>query len=430
MNQSPTLIDAARHAPPAARPRLWEGGSSPFRRTQDAWLLLAALVQGLATVATVPLVLLGGRWGALVAAAYLGVSLWWCSNTIAHNHLHRPLFRSRRHNAVFSVFLSAVVGVPQTLWRARHLAHHAGDPRRWRRWPLGSLFAAEVGLIAMVWTSLSILAPRFLLSAYAPGYALGMVLCTLQGYHEHAAERGERYSGVSYYGRLYNLLWLNDGYHVEHHRFPGEHWTRLPGRRLRGRGDAESALPPVLRWLEPALLGRSLNRRSAGALGVLERIVLRSEALQRFVIARHERAFRALLPALGERPLRRIGIVGGGLFPRTVITLRRLLPESELVVIDESAHNIERARRYLRERALDERGVEFLEARFEAGGGADFDLLVTPLAFVGDRDALYAAPATPILVHDWIWRSRGQRCAVVSLVLLKRLNLVWRRALP
>jgi hypothetical protein len=56
----------------------------------------------------------------------------------------------------------------------------------------------------------------------------------------------------------------------------------------------------------------------------------------------------------------------------------------------------------------------------------DFDLLVIPLAFDGDRRALYERPpASAMLVHDWIWRRRGSS-AVVSRLLLKRLNLVMR----
>jgi hypothetical protein len=428
MNRSPALLDAAHHALLAARSRPPARSSSLFRHTvKDAWLIMAALVQGLLTAATVPFVLFAGLKGALAAAAYLGASLWWCSNTIAHNHLHNPLLCSRRWNAVLSAFLSVVLGVPQTLWRARHLAHHAGDARRRKRWPLGALFAVEVGLIAGLWIGLAILAPSFLLFAYAPGYALGMVLCALQGYYEHKAEIGEPGAGISYYGRLYNLLWFNDGYHAEHHRFPAEHWARLPTRRLPQPAAAVSAFPPVLRWLP---LGGSLNRLEASALGLLEQLVLRSDALQRFVIARHERAFRALLPALGERPLHRIGIVGGGIFPRTVLVLRRLLPDSKLIILDQSAHSIEVARKYLASRGHGERGVEFRQARFEPGKSPDFDLLVTPLALVGDRKALYtAALGTPILVQDWIWRSGGDHFAVVSILLLKRLNLVKQRAL-
>ena len=76
-------------------------------------------------------------------------------------------------------------------------------------------------------------------------------------------------------------------------------------------------------------------------------------------------------------------------------------------------------------------GVEFRQARFLPGSSLDVDLLVTPLALVGDREALYAgALSAPVLVHDWIFRSRGGRFAVVSFFLLKRINLVQKRALP
>jgi hypothetical protein len=53
-------------------------------------------------------------------------------------------------------------------------------------------------------------------------------------------------------------------------------------------------------------------------------------------------------------------------------------------------------------------------------------LLVIPLSFVGDRRVIYDLPPAPaVLVHDWIWRSRGES-VVVSWLLLKRLNLVRR----
>jgi hypothetical protein len=48
------------------------------------------------------------------------------------------------------------------------------------------------------------------------------------------------------------------------------------------------------------------------------------------------------------------------------------------------------------------------------------------LSFEGDRGALYAhPPARAVLVHDWLWRKRGVS-SVVSILLLKRLNLVAR----
>src|SRR5204862_3217114 len=123
---------------------------------------------------------------------------------------------------------------------------------------------------------------------------------------------------------LYNLLFFNDGYHVEHHAHPSEHWTRLPSH-----ADPEaraSRWPAVLRWLE------------AFSLDTLERLVLRSHLLQRFVLARHERAFRILLAEKSE--IRRVAIVGGGLFPRTLLVLQQLLPDTPLVVIDANADNL------------------------------------------------------------------------------------------
>ncbi|HEY2951272.1 MAG TPA: hypothetical protein VGK40_01745, partial [Verrucomicrobiae bacterium] len=52
------------------------------------------------------------------------------------------------------------------------------------------------------------------------------------------------------------------------------------------------------------------------------------------------------------------------------------------------------------------------------------DLLVIPLAFAGDRAAVYRNPPAPyVLVHDWLWRWRAGG-TVISLPLLKCLNLV------
>jgi hypothetical protein len=147
-------------------------------------------------------------------------------------------------------------------------------------------------------------------------------------------------------------------------------------------------------------------------------MVLGWPLLQRFVLRCHEQAFRRLLSQL---PLpRRIGIVGGGLFPRTAIILGRLFPESKLVVIDLSAGNLDIARRFV------EGDAEYVNRRFEPEEPCDFDLLTIPLAYVDDRRAIYREPSAPaVLVHDWIWRKRGSS-VVVSWFLLKRLNLVKR----
>jgi hypothetical protein len=198
------------------------------------------------------------------------------------------------------------------------------------------------------------------------------------------------------------------------------------------------------------------------SLDGLERWVLRSPRLQRFVVARHERAFRALLPELAG--VRHVCVVGGGLFPRTLLVLRQLLPEAELTALDCNADNLERARRFLEvpptptlphrgEREDDTPhlnpppprgegatqpslptsllvgegwggGIRCIHAWYDPALVSGFDLVVFPLAFRGDRGAVYQDPPAPmVVVHDWLWRRRGTG-AVVSPLLLKRLNLV------
>lgn len=338
----------------------------------------------------------------------IAMALWWNANTISHNFIHRPFFKTRAMNAVFSCYLSLLFGFPQSLWRARHLAHHfAHNPdhhlehdgaRGWRGLRFELLdFVAALAL----WGALLVFAPRFVLTVYLPGYLCGLGLCALQGRYEHI--RGT----VSHYGWLYNLLFFNDGYHVEHHAHPGMNWREL--RREWEVEENSSRYPAVIRWLE------HLN------LCALERLVLRLPVLQRLVIDRHERAFRVLIAKLlPDHGMSRVGIVGGGLFPRTAIILRRLPPQWRLTLIDLSAENLDIARRFV---AGD---VEYVNKRFDPAEPCDFDLLIIPLSLVGDRRVIYQQPPAPVvLAHDWIWRPRGTS-VVVSWLLLKRLNLVVR----
>ena len=162
----------------------------------------------------------------------------------------------------------------------------------------------------------------------------------------------------------------------------------------------------MLRWLD------------VFSLESLERIVLRSRVLQRLVLAAHERALRTLIRDL--HPIARVTIVGGGLFPRTALILRRLLPHAELTIVDDQREHIDIARTFLGD------AVVFRHELFEPRSLDDADLLVIPLAFIGDRGAFYRrSPARWTLVHDWIW-NRQATGVPVSLWLLKRLNLVAR----
>ncbi|PYK57296.1 MAG: hypothetical protein DME21_17640, partial [Verrucomicrobia bacterium] len=114
-----------KHSAPATK---LEGfpGWKPAPRTNgvlrhspwDALFVALAVVHGIVLLAfpSIPLIALG---------------LWWNANTISHNFIHLPFFRARSLNMVFSAFESLVLGIPQRLWRDRHLAHHADKPSVW-----------------------------------------------------------------------------------------------------------------------------------------------------------------------------------------------------------------------------------------------------------------------------------------------------------
>jgi hypothetical protein len=328
------------------------------------------------------------------ALPVVALGVWWNSNTISHNFIHRPFFRGRSANALFAAGLSLLLGIPQSLWRSRHLAHHAGVPPRIR---LSFELSAQTALILALWAAIAIRAPGYFFRVYAPGYLLGLALCAIHGYYEHA------HGATSCYSKLYNLVFFNDGYHVEHHANPAIHWTRLSARR--DPTARRSVWPAPLRWIEEC------------NLDTLERLVLCSRALQSFVLRTHERALRRLLESSGGHQPKRVGIVGGGLFPRTALILRTLMPGSGLTIIDAEPENIRCARDL-----LDTPEIAFRHEMYTGGG--DYDLLVLPLAFRGDRAAVCAhPPACGLIVHDWIWRRWGVG-QIVSPWLLKRVYLV------
>lgn len=364
-----------------ARPRYGIFRHAPL----DALLVGFALAHGVLLL-TVP------------SVALIAVGLWWNANTVSHNFIHLPFFRSHRLNALLSVYLSVLLGFPQTFWRQRHLAHHS-NVSGFKFQPSGQLVVETASVLAL-WTTILAMSPALFFIVYLPGLLIGLGLCQVQGHFEHV--RGT----TSHYGWLYNLLFFNDGFHVEHHERPGEHWTRLP-RQMNPSATA-SHWPPVFRWLEMV------------SLESLERLVLRLPSLRRLVLRNHERAFRALLPEFTGT--RKVGIVGGGLFPRTALLLQKLLPEAELVVIDRNAANLRTAQKLVRG------NIEFVHACYDSSWMPEFDLLVIPLTYAGNREAIYRhPPAASVVVHDWLWKRRGKG-VVVSLLLLKRLNLVQQSA--
>lgn len=365
---------------------------------RDAAPLAAALLLGLAEATLVPWLVGHGPWGMVFGACAIALIVWWTSNTVAHLHLHAPLLRSRALSRLLSLYLSALTLVPQTIWRARHLDHHRGRRGRLR---LGLQGCVEVGVVAHLALALAIVAPDMFFGAWLPGYVVGLALCQLQGRGEHLAGRA---GGISHYGRIYNWMWFNDGYHAEHHGAPGAHWTTLPGRRIAGA--PHSRVPPVLRGLPSVAAG----------LVLLERVALTSPRLQRWLVARHAAALGRLTPRLGA--VRRVLVVGGGLFPRSALAAGKIWPEAQVTILDADAGHLARARAYLGGGA-----ATYVHGRYDPAAPVEADVVIVPLALVGDREAVYAAGGPPRLVHDWIWRRRGAASATVARRLLKRVNL-------
>ena len=274
---SATLIPSDRvtlpaQPPPTAAPRPVYS-LQVFRHSWwDAVLVLLAFAQG-GVVILFPIL------------PVIAIGVWWNSNTIAHYFIHAPFFRSRWLNRCFSAYLSLLLGIPQAIWRDRHLAHHAGEIR-----PIGLTgpMVFESFLVLGLWALLLVLVPWFFLTVYLPGWAIGLGICFLHGYFEHV--RGT----TSHHGRLYNWLFFNDGYHVEHHASPGLHWTRLPARK--DLHADQSIWPAVLRWMELfSLVG-------------LEKLALRFGWMRRWLLRCHRRAIQQLTADLPSPST--IGIVG------------------------------------------------------------------------------------------------------------------------
>jgi hypothetical protein len=126
-------------------------------------------------------------------------------------------------------------------------------------------------------------------------------------------------------------------------------------------------------------------------------------------------------------------VVGGGLYPRSVLLLAALLPEARFTIVDDAPASLARVGRWLPEGLR--RRVQLHLARYVAGEPLPLpcDLLVIPLAFRGDRLLLYRRPPVALaLVHDWWWRrggggagNNGKAEASAGIAWLgKRINLV------
>ena len=259
------------------------------------------------------------------ALAGLGWSfcIGWSLDSIAHNFIHNKFFFSEKLNIAMSFVISWTLGISQVMHEHIHWRHHAGnadypdqqgqtidpisvykfgadrkaepmisyvflaflrddDPftiareiavrrpgaatmARWEFWTLMAFWAV---LLALNWQCVLFMAPF---------YYLGHCFSALIAYYEHLGANPEKptATGVSTYEPIYNFIFLNNGYHAEHHFRPKRHWSEMETLRremsLKGQlADTRTMkLPHFLGFLEPSCLRvpTAKKPKAAHALG-------------------------------------------------------------------------------------------------------------------------------------------------------------------
>lgn len=211
----------------------------------------------------------------------------------AHYFLHLPFFSRPWLNHVWGVIGSLSAGIPLTLYRAHHLNHHrfvsdhidveTGDTQDWSSiyrygrapnqpeplwsyallWPLrdsrvplvaqarrqheSGQLVAEVTALGLFVILLAAINWRGVIFVYVPIWWIAQTLARVEVYSEHfgATPGDRRTDAVSCYGRWYNLLWFNNGYHQEHHFRPGVHWSGLPALKDQMLPEIERRVVPI-----------------------------------------------------------------------------------------------------------------------------------------------------------------------------------------
>jgi fatty acid desaturase len=220
-------------------------------------------------------------WGARLGwLALYALSVGWNLNSIAHNFIHNPFFRSERLNRLMSLVITLALVSPQTMYRYIHLKHHAGNADRpdengetidplsiyqhgWDGKPepmLSYVFlqffrdddpfvlARKIGekrpkearqALFEFWAIIALYGALLLVGLFTgrwvfvplvvAGSYLGQCFSNLCGYYEHLGGDPDKPIawGVSTYDRLYNWVFLYNGYHAEHHYRPKIHWTKM-----------------------------------------------------------------------------------------------------------------------------------------------------------------------------------------------------------
>jgi len=217
-------------------------------------------------------------WAMLILGFIYSISISWNINGISHNLIHNPYFRWPLLNRLFSILESITVGFSQIFYECIHMQHHKGNADRpdengntidWIsiykhgedgaaehpfKYAFVSFFREDPktvfkalqrkdprkafwGIIELVLFVSTFVLLGFLNWHYIlfllPFYYFGHSLSYLNGYYRHYGGNPDEPIawGVSSYDKLYNWIWLYNGYHAEHHFRPKVHWTRMQAFR-------------------------------------------------------------------------------------------------------------------------------------------------------------------------------------------------------
>ena len=230
-------------------------------------------------------------WGLYAESAPLWLNLMMVSllvflyfyNFIVVNHefMHTSFFNSKRLNNFYLVLSSANLMYPMSIIKAGHNDHHIynndklkngttqdltstwlmgkkGQQEHFLPYALlgffrqnapselkkmipelktksfGQFLYYEIGFALLVCSIICFINWQWFLFGILPTMYFGWVLTDTQNYFEHhrATDPENRYANsVSYYGKIYNFFWFNEGYHQEHHLEPTCHWTERPSLR-------------------------------------------------------------------------------------------------------------------------------------------------------------------------------------------------------
>ncbi len=220
-------------------------------------------------------------WALIPLGLFYSYCIAWNIESVAHFFTHNNYFNAPWLNRAFSLIESLAIGFSQQFYKTVHRHHHIGNSDKkdangktrdwfsiyrfgendqpepvWRYALIGSLRGpahdvyAEMGKggrdgdvrwakfedrAHYAWFALGFLLNWKFMLYFLPFYYLGHVFSMIVGYYEHYQANPDLPVawGVSTYGKLYNWLWLNNGYHAEHHYRPRIHWTKMADVRAK-----------------------------------------------------------------------------------------------------------------------------------------------------------------------------------------------------